>query len=180
MKKREDAHPSHYALDRLALGLPTESSIVEHLKTCPRCSVLVERRRLARSVPQWVSELPATGPRRRRERGWTPWVLSSGLAAAAALLSWLGSPALDDFTTRRGSPTVGLYVKRADQVTPWDGSAVRPGDRLRVEVAADGFTHVGVFGAPTGEPQAMKLLYASAVAPDGAHLLPAAWEVDGH
>lgn len=79
----------------------------------------------------------------------------------------------------RGAPSVGLYIKRGARVFLWDGrQPVAAGDRLRLKVVPEGFTHVGVFATAASSSEQARLLFASEIAPEEETLLPRAWEVD--
>jgi hypothetical protein len=158
-------HPSFLELDRLALG---ETTGGEHIADCARCRDHIDRLKRPEPVPAWVGGLPARRPR------WT-WAWGGGLALAAAVVLFLvvRPDGGEEFTTVKGSPTVAVHIKRGDEVMLWDGvQPVLPGDRLRLEVAPDGFRYLQVFTA--GEV----LLYQGALPERGPTLVPKAWEVD--
>jgi hypothetical protein len=106
------------------------------------------------------------------------------IAALLALVVWphgvgtLRPGGFDrDVTAEKGgAPEVALWIKRGERVFTWqDEEPVQPGDRLRIEVAPAGYSHVAVL-APRGGR--LELLYAGPVRAAGSTLLPKAWEVD--
>jgi hypothetical protein len=107
---------------------------------------------------------------------------AAAAAGAAAVILASPKPRPHDMTilpgtlvAAKGSPSVALYLKRGEQVSLWDGHApVRPGDRLRLEVAAEGLGHVLV-AAPGGFAQP---LFSGAIDPKKPALLPTSWLVD--
>ncbi|RLB52938.1 MAG: hypothetical protein DRJ42_13440 [Deltaproteobacteria bacterium] len=106
---------------------------------------------------------------------------ATGLAALVAItfLILRPGPVTDstEYTTVRGAPAVGLYVKRGTRVMLWDGQRpVAAGDRLRLKVVAEGFTHVSVL--TEGDAGDYSILYEASVEPSGENVLPPAWEVD--
>ncbi len=166
-------HPSFLELDRVALGVEVASATRTHLSSCERCRLHVERLESHEAPPAWVRDLAK--PRRSRRS----WLFGGGfaLAAAAAVLVMLfvrGDHRDDSFTTVKGEPSVALHIKRGDAVFVWDGvEPVRPGDQLRLEIAASGHLRVQVLSA--GD---VSLYDAPIAAGSGSLLLPTAWEVD--
>jgi hypothetical protein len=165
------SHPSFLELDRHALGAGQQGT-AEHLSGCARCRDYVEAARPAAEVPVWVGELAA--PRRRSRPIW----LAATLAAAAALmLLWKAPGAEPAYVGSKGMPSAFVYVNRDHTTTLWDHLPLRPGDRIRVEVAPEEFEHVAVFstdalgGAPTR-------LFAGRTKPFSRTLLPKAWQLD--
>lgn len=181
----ESPHPSFLALDRAALAASPGPALADHLAACPTCRDHVTRVRdgVGADLPGWLGQLaaPTPGPRARSWR----W-LGGGLALAAAtaiVLVVVRAPGSEvpAFTARKGAPSVAVHILRDGQVSLWDGRApVRPGDRLRLEIAADGMHQIGVF-ATTGAGDAVvhRPLYQAALpAQPGPALLPTAWQVD--
>lgn len=77
----------------------------------------------------------------------------------------------------KGSPSVGVYVKRGNQLGLWDGeSPVLPGDRLRIRISPRGFTHVALASrTPDGR---LHPLFDGAVGEAEEFLVPGSWEID--
>lgn len=180
-----NAHPSQYALDRVALGAPVAPSCSDHVAGCPRCAEIVASRRAAPVRPAWLDTVrapPARSARRSlpRRLGWAA-LLPAAVAAliAVALLPGVRDRRADDEEIRaKGVPQVAVYLKRAEAVVAWDGhTPVRGGDRLRLGIRAPGFTHVSVASLPPS-PAAPSLLYSGELSPAGETLLPIAFRVD--
>jgi len=181
---KEDEHPSFYLLDSLAAGADVTADVIEHLSRCERCARHLAGLRVAEELPAWAALAAA---RKTRPRLLVP-VAAGALAAAAAglLLSWGSAglpsaftrPSADhEFATTRGTPTVGVFIKRGEQVSLWDGQqALEPGDRLRLKVIPEGFQVINVFARdPSGR---LALLFGARVSTERELLLPKAWEVD--
>jgi hypothetical protein len=167
-------HPSYLELDRVVLDSESASATRAHVASCTRCSLYVERLARPEVPPAWVHALAPQRP------SWRNWFLGAGFAVAATaavLLLVLPRTKTDRadepaFTTVKGSPTVGVHIKRGGDVFLWDGvEAVKPGDRIRLEVAASGYRRVQVL---TGGVS----LFDDALPESGALQLPPAWEVD--
>jgi hypothetical protein len=172
-------HPSFLALDRPASG-PLPAALRAHVESCEACAAHLARVQEHESVPGWARALedPAAAPR------WPLWrglVLVASLASLA-LMVWRVVPAVEaesPYVGVKGGPALALYVKRAEQVQTWDGTyPVRPGDSLRLQVAAQGYGHVWVGTLADGRPVT---LYRGAL-PAGGELLPPSWRVNaqGH
>src|SRR5262249_34179578 len=78
---------------------------------------------------------------------------------------------------KAAQPAVAIHVKRGERVALWDGqSPVHPGDRLRIEVAAEGYRHVRV---TTGtELGGTTVLYEGVLPAERSWLLPLSFEVN--
>ncbi len=164
-------HPSFLQLDRAALGAEVSGETRVHLATCARCQAHLARVGEPGLVPAWVHAIDR--PKRR------PWILGGAfaLAAACAVVAFVlargSKPGEAEYTTvKSGAPSYTLHVKRGDAVFAWDGVApIRPGDHLRLEIAASGYTHLRVLAAHDAP------LYEAPIG-DGVTLLPTAWTVD--
>ncbi|EYF06399.1 hypothetical protein [Chondromyces apiculatus] len=195
-----DHHPSFLELDRLALGAPTSPETGEHVAHCAACKSHLA----ALAQPPDLTALPALA--RRARAASTAQARSSmarrllwaapTLAAAAAVLLFIAfrpaplttlpednDPAAEEaFTTVKGGASVLLHIKRGERVFLWDGAEpVLPGDKLRLEIAPEGFTHVAVLADPRADgPQVPRptLLYTAPLDPEKPAALPKAWEVD--
>jgi hypothetical protein len=119
----------------------------EHVATCERCAarrqqLLAQAEQMLRRFPEPPRPaVPATLASR--------WVAASaGLAAAAALIFWIGGRRGEDAETRtKGSSHISFFVKRGDQVSPGrNGERVQPGDRLRFSLTTTRPQSVGIFG----------------------------------
>lgn len=175
-------HPSHYALDRAALGAPLEPAAARHVSGCARCSGIVASRRAATAPPPWLDAVPPPPRAERPSSGWPRWLavvpVAAALAAAVVLLP-VERTGTGDAVRAKGAPVVAVYLKREGAVVAWDGrTPVRGGDRLRLGIRGAGFAHVSVATVPRA-PAPPEILYAGPVAPDGETLLPAAFRVDG-
>ncbi len=185
-------HVSHLELDRWLLGAASGEHLEDHLSHCSACSEHVEgaRKRLAElasaPLPDWVGSLAEAAPAREAERRpwWPRWrplapmLLGGALLAGAALVIQVMGDAEDasgpGYVASKGSPSVGVYVKRDERVFLWDGmQRVRVGDRIRLGIAPSEYRYVAVLS-----PSAAGLvpLYQSAV--NGALELPVAWAID--
>jgi hypothetical protein len=186
------AHPSFYALDRLRLGEPAGAGEREHLAACLTCAAYLRDPASSLAAPAWLDGVklaPAAPPPRTSTWAW-PWrrpgwrllvpTLVAGAALAGAVLLLQPARLHDapaDGIRAKGSPAVQLIIKRGERVFAWTGGAVRPGDRLRMEINGAGFGYVSLAGRspPEGKPV---VLYDGALE-TGAHLLPISFRVDG-
>jgi hypothetical protein len=176
-------HPSYFALDRLALGVP-DAETSEHVATCARCAAYIA------SITPLEAPMPLSMHRRKR----TPRaviavsVLVPLLAAAAIFLVLRASQApapiamndapRDPYIGTRGTPAIGLYVRRGASIALWDGAArFAAGDTIRIKVIPEGFDTVHVYALEQGRPTE---LYDGPLVPDdaGETLLPSAWQLD--
>ena len=189
-------HPSYLQLDRLAGGGDVDAQVRAHVAQCVECTAHVNEIRKTEALPRWLTALddlpatPAPTPERRpraerRSHRWDWRGPAVALAAAAGLAAVMLDPvrsptesAHDEpaYSTVRGAPSVGLYVKRGPRVWLWNGiDPVRPDDRLRLKVSPEGYRHVAVF-IPDGDDRT--LVYSAPVEPTKTHLVPRAWRVD--
>jgi hypothetical protein len=164
-------HPSFLQLDRIALGVEVASATRAHVASCEHCRGHLERVAEHDAPPAWVRNLA-----RSRRRAWLfggGFVLASAVAVMLFVFVRRGGGGEPEYTTvKSGGPSFTLHIKRGDTVFVWDGvQAVRPGDQLRLEVAATGFRRIRVLAE--NEVQ----LYDAPMA-DGTTLLPTAWKVD--
>lgn len=188
-------HPSYFVLDRMALGLEAGADARSHVAGCERCQAYLKELGRPLAVPDWVHDRPSASPFSAivaSARGWR--ILAGATAGALGLFVLIlagmpssitpttpSSPSEEAlYTTARGAPSVGLYIKRGQRVSLWDGEqSVAPGDRLRLKVVPEGFTHVAVFTAqPSSSNEGRQLLFASQIDDEGETMLPRAWEVD--
>ena len=176
-------HPSHYALDRAALGA-AGAEVATHVERCARCARVVAARREAPASPAWVGAVHVGEAARRSwwrgRRGWRWLVPIPALAAAGVLVMVTSRDVLVDAGEMRakGGPSVTVHVKRGVAVAVWDGhTPLRTGDRLRLTVRASGFRRVSVasVGVPGAEPV---MLYEGALEPGAETALPLSFRMD--
>jgi len=196
-KLADEPHPSFLELDRLALDAPASPATRAHVAACPVC----QQHLASLAPPRDLTELPAIRRRVRAASTTTTttknrlrWAAPALAAAAAVALFVMARPPArvepeasvppqqEGFTTVKGGASVLLHIKRGERVFVWDGAEpVMPGDKLRLEVAADGFTHVAVLAEPAqggARGAAPAVLYSAPIDPAQPVALPKAWEVD--
>lgn len=147
------------------LGASESNALLEHFARCAECSARFAelgafRDEVAARLPAFAELIPEkVGQRRRR---WSGWV-GSALAAAAALVLWMGRGPTDatDETRVKGSSRLGFYIKRGDRVFRGGlGESLRPGDAIEFSYSApsagylavlsvDGAGHASIY-FPTG------------------------------
>lgn len=176
-----ETHPSFLALDRHALGdSPDAASIQKHLDSCDRCRAHLATVTTMPPAPAWLEGASLAPARRSGWRGGI-WALALSLAAASAgvvLFARGHESVVSPVITEKGGPEIAVHVKRGSAVTRWDGhSALRVGDRLRLQIRAGGFRFVSV-AVPAEAGQAPRVMYAGPLAPSGATLLPLSFRVD--
>jgi len=178
------AHPSFRDLDRVSLGeeLP---AVRDHAAGCDACAAY-----LAELPGEAWSGLPAiTEPPRRRLRlfawdGARPSRLAlvgvPALATAVAAV-WLAALPRDEapppWLAAKGAPSIAIFVKRDASLSLWDGAApFLPGDRIRLRIAPQEYTHaaVAVFDRST---LGWSVLFEGEVRGSEV-LLPGSWELD--
>jgi hypothetical protein len=171
------AHPSFLTLDRAALGRKTPE-VATHLDAaggCERCREhLASVEVVPAPLPPWLATLQPRQARQVRQVRPT-WVLPVALAASAlvALGLFMHLPAVRP-ATAKGAPSIALYVKHGDSVELWDGhSPLQPGDRVRLQISADGFRYATVTAPHQEQP-----LFKGEVDPEKPALLPDSWRVD--
>jgi hypothetical protein len=175
-------HPSFLALDRLAVAGHADPGTREHAERCATCLQYVDSIRRGREVPAGM-----IASRRTARRVWAGMAMAAMVAvsSAAVVIGTRRDPSegadVDGYTTVKGHPAIALYVKRDERVFLWTSAqGVVPGDRLRLEIAPDGFSHVAVLAKPAGGQGSGRLeqLYAGSIDPRKPTLLPVAWRVD--
>lgn len=174
-------HPSYLELDALLLG-SADAAARKHVAACEPCQRHVERLRGLAEAP-----LPPLLRARMKQAAPAPsrrlWLLAPMFAAAAAAVALLVLPSLraeveSGVTRIKGGPAVAVHILRGQEVVRWDGrAAVQSGDRLRLELAAPGYSQVTV-ATPQGEGL-LHVLYSGPLAADSPALLPTSWQVDG-
>jgi hypothetical protein len=158
-------HPSFYALDRARLGLALDQADRDHVNRCETCSAHLARQQ---DPPPWLAQIGPRGPRRRRL-----WPAAAAGLAAMVFFFVIRRPAE---VREKGGPVVTVFVKRGEDVFPWDGAGrLRANDRLRLRVAPGGYDHVSV--ASLGDDGEPAVLYEGEL-PVGPFLLPLSFRVD--
>lgn len=178
-------HPSFLELDRLVLGAQRSSVTANHIRECDACQGYLDQVTADRPVARWAIDLSTQQPKANRVY-WSWWKWAGGFAGAAtavtAVVMLVAIPAGDPVQiTAKGDPAVGVYVKRHDRVSLWDGrSEVIPGDTLRLKVIPSGYEHLTVLSPETREGESGNLtrLHEAVVDPDKEIVLPVAWRVD--
>jgi len=197
-------HASPLQLDSLILGGPASAEALEHVGSCPVCSDYVARaqefQRARGELPEWVVALgdsapPDAAPRPAfahapRRTGRVPrWsrLRSPLFLAAAALVGTLvlirgvsterpePRPETEHgYVGPKGSPSVGVYVKRKERVFLWDGTArLQVGDRIRLGIAGAEYPQVAVLSESKA---GLVPLYRGELGAAGE--LPVAWSID--
>lgn len=173
-------HPSFHALDRVALGGVDEET-THHVATCAACRDHVAGVRVAPSLPPWLATVRREAPAPRLRSLPKAGLLAAPLLAAClALVLWIRQPGEQPVEVHgvreKGTPVVTTFVKRGDEVRPWDGrSPIRPGDllRLRVQGADGAYLSVAALPSDGGKPA---VLFEGKLADS---LLPMSFRVDG-
>lgn len=81
----------------------------------------------------------------------------------------------ETYVGTKGSPSVGVYVKRDDRVFLWDGNGpLQVGDHIRLGVAGAEYGHLAVLSAAE---EGWAILYRGELTREGE--LPVAWSLDG-
>jgi hypothetical protein len=158
-----DGHPSFYALDRARAGLPLDEAGRAHVARCEACATHLAREQ---DPPPWLAQV---GPRRQRL-----WPVAA--VALAAMVAFLVIRRPDELR-EKGGPAVTVFVKRGEEVFPWDGAGrLRADDRLRLRVVPAGYEHVSVASLDDGRAPAV--LYEGDL-PAAPTLLPLSFRVEG-
>ena len=139
-------HPSRLVLDRARLG-DRSADVAAHIETCDVCRNYIASRSVE-SVPAWVSAID----RPRRDLWWHQLLRPApvaALAVAAAAVLWLQvEPEPQSPGTYVGvkaaTPSVEVFLQRADRVEPWLSQAVMTGDRLQLRIRPEGFAEIAV------------------------------------
>jgi hypothetical protein len=164
---------------------------------CPRCAGFLREAEVALPRPGWLAGVeraadaghPAAAPRWRPTLPKWAWPALPAAAALGAVLLVALVRQHDDRstdqrarelatrTTTKGTPAVAVYVKRGSDVFLWDGRArIRPQDRLRLQIRAEGYTHVSV--ASLASPNEVAVVLYEGPLAEGAVLLPLSFRVD--
>ena len=93
-------------------------------------------------------------------------------APVAIALLLVVVPRSDDGIRSKGEPSVAVFVRRAQQVTRWDGrSPLRAEDAVQLEVAPAGFRALTIV-------QGASVLYAAPIEAGRPLLVPRSWTLD--
>lgn len=195
--KPVEKHASSFELDLFALGEPLEEQTNAHVRGCAHCSsyVVLARQGVRGNLPDWVTALgagaavendapvqaKAHATRKVRPLPWWagPLVFVPVAALGAGLLVLQGErePGGPDrpYVGTKGSPSVGVYVKRVDHVFLWDGNGpLQVGDHIRLGVAGADYRYIAVLSAAV---EGWGVLYRGELTSEGE--LPVAWSLDG-
>lgn len=167
-------HPSFWELDQHCLGVEVEASAVLHLSECERCRRYVESYRPLTDVPAWVAGMSVQQVKAPRARVWAAGMLT---AAAVCLALWWPRAQDNAYDGVKGAPSLGVHVQRAGVASLWDGTPLRSGDRIQLEVMPEEFDHISVFALGQADEPALRL-YAGRVVPKVSAVLPKAWLLD--
>jgi hypothetical protein len=169
------SHPSFLELDRLALGDGTSASR-SHVEACDVCSAHLARVREAAMVPEWARDA-AEARRLRWPRFRWLGSLAVACAAAASAIVFVVPEQPTAYLAPKGMPSVAVYVSRDGRTMLWNGSeALRPGDRIRLKIAPEGYGWVAVSArAASG---AFSVLHRAQIDPAGEYLLPESFRLD--
>lgn len=160
------------------------------------------RRRRGRRVTEELAQRKNRGWEPSAAGGWMPESLETRELGPFAGWKWMGSfagaaavvglvvllaitPAHQeeagrDGITAKGTPAVGVYVKRDGRVSLWDGRArVLAGDTLRLKVVPVDFSHITVLSRQDDSDAAtLGRLHEAPVTPGQETVLSVAWRVD--
>lgn len=196
-------HPNSLRLESFACGEPN-ASVESHVDECSECRTFVAgiRAALTRGPSRVDAERAVARAARRhapsRTRLWTGASVAAPLAAAAALLFFLHgpktpeptastpatsepvalvAPSVEPTTTFKGGIQVAVVRERGGNQARFAGRvAVRPGDRLRVEVALD--QEQDILAAIMGEDGSWLELMPQGARSSGTHFSDRSARVD--
>jgi hypothetical protein len=183
-------HPSYLELDRHVLGASSDVATENHLADCARCRAYVSSHQPPREVPAWLVEAGGSAREQNKQRAALPertlprtrarqlWTMGALTLAAAVSLAILRPKDVDpSYDGVKGAPAVGVYVQHEGVSGLWDGAPLVAGDRIRLQIMPEEFSHVSVFSV--AEQEAVpKLLYTGRLPPRTLSMLPKAWELD--
>lgn len=174
-------HPSYLELDRHALGVGSEE-LRSHIASCGRCGAHVAQLQVDGALPAWAHEptrKQAAVERwpRFRVRWLGGLALAGAATAAVAIVGVRDIPAPPAYVAAKGMPTVAIYVLRDGSTALWNGTdALRPGDRIRLKVAPEGYGWLAVSALDSRGDR--HPLHEARIAADGDYLLPESWRID--
>lgn len=185
-------HPSSLDLEAFAVGEPSEATET-HLEACAECRAFVEKLGGLTAPP--MPELEAARPSKPGARFAVGLIVP--LAAAALVFfvlrrpppgsspggdplptpSFESSPASEPETTFKGALPIAVVRERAGQQARFTSHAmIRPGDRLRVEVALD--REQAISAGVLGDDGSWLELMPEGPRPAGTHFSERAARVD--
>ncbi|WP_373049281.1 hypothetical protein [Vulgatibacter sp.] len=169
-------HPSYLELDRHALG-EYSAAVEAHVGSCPRCSAhLASVQPTEAALPAWARQAPPRRFRLPRFR-WIGGFALAGATAAATLLLLPAPVEPPPYVAPKGMPSVALYVLRDGRTTLWNGTEpLRPGDRIRLKVAPEGFAWLAV--STRAADGSFGTLHHARIDPAVEYLLPESWRLD--
>jgi hypothetical protein len=163
-------HPSFLELDRLAVNA-AQPATRDHVAGCAQCQAHLGRLQHEVHVPQWVrggTPAPSAPPRWRWLAVATAVACASVVAGVTATLTRSGATSGE----KAAAPGVAVFIKRDERVARWDTrEPVAPGDSLRLQIAAPGYSHVRVSSGS-------EVLFDAELTPAATELLPISWRVD--
>jgi hypothetical protein len=194
-------HPNSLDLEAFACGEPI-ARVATHLPECTTCTAFVERLKGAAAPPTVRIDRLIDGAKHREQRRRFAFAASTvavPLAAAAALLLFLRAPGdtkkpaassapsaveapiamadPDPETTFKGAIQIAVIRERSGQQSRFtDRVTVRPGDRLRVEVALD--REQAILAAVMGEDGSWLELMPEGMRRAGTHFSERSARVD--
>jgi hypothetical protein len=193
-------HPNALRLEAFACGEPAPA-VEEHVRLCEACRAFLERVRSVAAQPPPISlpRILEAAPKTTRRRPSIPLAASVALPLVAAALLWVspwartrdnaGTPRIlppaanplaataDPDTTFKGGLQVSVVRERAGTQERFAGEVrVRPGDRLRIEVALD--RPQAVEGAIVGDDGSFLEMMTAEVRSAGTHFSEKAARID--
>ncbi len=169
------SHPSFLELDRLALG-EGAAQTRSHVDACARCSAHLAQLREPVVTPAWVLDTAAARPFRLPRLRWLGGLVAAGAAAIAAFVLVVPE-APPPYVAPKGRPSVAVYIARGERSVLWNGSdALRPGDRIRLKVAPEGYSWIAV--SALAHDGALGTLHRAQIDPGSEYLLPESFRLD--
>jgi hypothetical protein len=162
-------HPSFLELDRLAVDA-AQPATRDHVAGCAQCQAHLSRLQHEVHVPEWVRGGAIPGPAPR----WRVFAIAAAVGCASVVagvtVTLTRSPPTDG--EKAVAPGLAVFIKRDERVVQWDTrQSVAPGDSLRLQIAAQGYSHVRVTSGS-------EVLYEGELGPVASELLPVSWRVD--
>lgn len=196
-------HPSSIDLEAFAVGEPLPSAAASHVEECADCTAFVEELRALTSTGPTQREAAAAvaraAPPEPKRRLWlVATSVVTPLAAAAAILLLArrplppdrvipaepamattshAEPASEPDTRFKGGLQVAVVRERGGEQARFSGAVkVRPGDRIRVEVALD--REQAILGAVLADDGSYLELMPDAVRGAGTHFSEKSAKID--
>jgi hypothetical protein len=193
-------HPSAFELEAFAVG-EESASVVAHVGECEACKAFVAKARGL--TPRFAMDAVLGEAERVEKRRRFTLLVSAGaplLAAAAAVVLLLRAPHADPTATTapEAAATTPVAIAQNDPDTTFKGGLqlavvrertgaqdrfvtavrVRPGDRLRIEVALD--RSQAILAGVMGDDGSWVELMPEAVRPAGTHFSEKSVRIDDH